>query len=139
MSNKILVSEGWESRIRSKLGVLDSYLPDIDIQQPDCISVAEANILKQVPGYASLTDDDLVYLEAAVICECAVLLCPGMGARLPAKEQGPHESHQVSVDWDKKKTDFEKERDGYIGKISTVSVPSLNHFSISSPTREWEW
>jgi hypothetical protein len=120
------------------MGVLEPYLPDADLQTPEVVSVAEANIIKQVPDYASLTGDDLIYLEAAVVCECSALLCPGMPARLPKKEQGPHETHELDVDWTKRKADFETERDGYIGKISTVSIPSFSHFSVSSPTRVWE-
>lgn len=138
MANRILTATGWEARVRSKMGVLEPYLPDADLQTPEVVSVAEANIIKQVPDYASLTGDDLIYLEAAVVCECSALLCPGMPARLPKKEQGPHETHELDVDWTKRKADFETERDGYIGKISTVSIPSFSHFSVSSPTRVWE-
>jgi hypothetical protein len=137
MPNRILTAEGWETRIQKKMGVDPAYLPAEDIQQPDIISVAESNIIKQVPDYDSLKDDDLVYLEAAVVCECASLLCPGMSARMPQKEQGPHMTTDTPVDWSKKKTDLEIERDGYIGKISTVTVPSFSHFSLSTPVRGW--
>ena len=137
MTNRILTAEGYEARIRSKMGVLEPYLPDADINQPDIISVAEANIIKQAPNYASLTGDDLIYLEAAVVCECAVLLCPGMAARMPQKEQGPHMSTESPVDWKRKKAEFEVERDSYIGSISTASVASFHHFSISNPVRGW--
>ena len=137
MANRILTAEGWQQRILDKLGVDVAYLPFTTIEQPECVSVAEANIIKQVPDYASLVDDDLIYLEAAVVCECASLLCPGMPARLPKREQGPHETHELDVDWTKRKADFEVERDGYIGNISTVSTPSFSHFSISNPVRGW--
>jgi hypothetical protein len=129
MPNRILTAEGWEKRIQDKLGVDPAYLPDTAIQQPEVITVAEANIIAQVPDYASLTGDKKVYLEAAVVCECASLLCPSMPARLPKKEQGPHETHEVDVDWKKRKADFEAERDGYIGNI--VTIPTLLHFGLS--------
>lgn len=137
MANRILTSDGWQDRIRSKMGVSEPYLPNADIEQPDIITVAESNIIEQVPDYASLPDDKKVYLEAAVVCECAVLLCPSMPARLPMREQGPSETHELNVDWDKKRAEFEAERDEYIGKI-LPSSPTLLHFGLSNPIREWE-
>lgn len=133
MANRILTADGWEERVQKLMGVDSAYLPAADIGQPDIITVAEANIIKQVPDYTSLADDDKVYLEAAVVCECAVLLCPSMSARLPVRQQGPSETHELSVDWDKRKVEFQGSRDGHIGNISTVAVPSLPHFSVSHP------
>lgn len=138
MANRILTTTGWESRVRDKMGIDIAYLPDTVLNQPEIITVAEANIIEQVSDYASLTGDMKVYLEAAVVCECAVLLCSSMSARLPAREQGPHETHELDVDWKKRKADFEVERDGYIGKILSATFPSLLHFGISDPIREWE-
>ena len=130
MANRILKEIGYEERIRSKMGVSEPYLPDVDINKPEVITVAEANIIAQIPDYTSLADDKKVYLEAAVVCECASLLCPSMAARLPKKEQGPHETHELDINWNKKKVDFEVERDGYVGKI--VPPPStLLHFGLS--------
>lgn len=136
MTNRILTETGWESRVRDKMGIDIAYLPDTVLNQPEIITVAEANIIEQVPDYESLTGDKRVYLEAAVVCECAALLCPSMSARLPKREQGPHETHEVTIDWDKKKAEFEAERDGYIGKI--LDIPTLLHFGLSNPIREWE-
>jgi hypothetical protein len=130
MANRILKDIGWETRIQKKMGVDPAYLPETDIQQPEVITVAEANIIAQIPDYATLQDDKKVYLEAAVVCECASLLCPSMAARLPKREQGPHETHEIEIDWNKKKAEFEVERDGYIGKI--LPPPStLLHFGLS--------
>lgn len=130
MPNKILTATGWEKRIQDKLGVDPAYLPDTAIQQPETITVAEANIIAQIPDYASLADDKKVYLEAAVVCECCILLCPSMAARLPKKEQGPHETHELDINWNNKKVEFEEERNGYVGKI--VPPPSiLLHFGLS--------
>jgi hypothetical protein len=129
MANRILKDIGWETRIQKKMGVDPAYLPETDIQQPEVITVAEANIIAQIPDYSSLTGDKKVYLEAAVVAECASLLCPGMPARLPKKEQGPHETHEIEIDWNKKKTEFEDERDGYVGKI--LPLPTLLHFGLS--------
>jgi hypothetical protein len=130
MANRILKDIGWETRIQKKMGVDPAYLPETDIQQPEVITVAEANIIAQIPDYTSLTDDKKVYLEAAVVAECASLLCPSMAVRLPKKEQGPHESHELDADWNKKKADFEVERDGFIGKINPPPS-TLLHFGLS--------
>jgi hypothetical protein len=129
MANRILKAVGWEKRIQDKLGIDPVYLPNEAIQQPDVIIVAEANIIAQIPDYSTLVDDDKVYLEAAVVCECASLLCPSMAARLPVRQQGPNETHELAIDWDKKKTEFEVERDGYIGKI--LPPFTLLHFGLS--------
>lgn len=130
MANSILTTKGWESRIRSVLGVDSAYLPDEEIQQPDFITIAEANIIEQVPGYASMTGTDKVYLEAAVVRECAALLCDGMSARLPQREQGPHFSQEIVVNWYKKKADLEAKRDSYLAKLSTVTWPTVPHFQV---------
>lgn len=120
MANKILTADGWQQRIRDRFGIDAAYLPDSAIEQPDCITVAEANIIEQIPNYASLDGNKKVYLEAAVVCECCILLCPGMSTRLPKKEQGPHASHELTIDWDKKKTEFIEERNKYILEINPI-------------------
>ncbi len=129
MTNRILTAKGWEKRIQDKLGVDPAYLPDTAIQQPDVIDIAESNIIEQVPGYASLTGDKKTYLEAATVCECCILLCPGMPARLPKLSQGPHARYELGIDWEKKKTELRAERDAFLGKI--LSVPVRMHFGLS--------
>ena len=130
MSNKILTATGFESRIRSKLGVDAAYIPDADINQPDIVLIAEANIIRVVPDYDALTGDDLIYLEAATVCECAILLCPSMPARLPVKEQGPSFTREIEVDWTEKQVKLEAERDRFISNISTVAYIDVPHFGL---------
>ena len=130
MANKILKAEGFESRIRSKLGVDAAYIPDADINQPDIIAIAESNIIRVVPDYDALTGDDLIYLEAATVCECAILLCPSMPARLPVKEQGPIFTREIEVDWTEKQVKLEAERDRFISNISTVAYIDVPHFGL---------
>ena len=139
MANLILTTDGWQDRVRLKLGVDEAYLSDTELAMPEIVSIAEANIIEQVPDYASKTGTNKVYLEAATVCECAILACPSMPARMPTREQGPHATFEISVDWDKKKAEFAIERDRYVGKILTGSFPTLLHFGISNPIREWEW
>jgi len=130
MANRILKTTGYESRIRSKLGVDAAYVPDADINQPDVIAIAEINIIKVVSDYATLTDDDLVYLEAATVCECAILLCPSMPARLPVKEQGPSMTIELDVDWDAKQVKLEAERDRFLSNISSAEYVNVPHFGL---------
>jgi len=130
MTNKILKTKGFEGRIRSKLGVDAAYIPDADINQPDIVLIAEANIIRVVPDYDALTGDDLIYLEAATVCECAILLCPSMPARLPVKEQGPSFTREIEVDWTEKQVNLEAERDRFISNISTVAYIDVPHFGL---------
>lgn len=141
MDNRIL-KDNWQQRIRDKMGVDDAYLPDSVIEQPDCIDVAEANIISMIPDYSTLDGDSKLYLEYAVVLECCILLSPSMAARLPKKESGPHASHELWVDWSKKKAEFQEERDNYIGKILELEFPnalpsSLSHFTVTFPSRKW--
>lgn len=142
MENRILTVIGWEQRIRDKMGVDNAYLPDSAIAQPDIITVAESNIIKQIPDYATINVDseERIYLEAAVVSECCVLLCPGMTVRLPKKETGPHASYELGIDWNKKKTEFLDERDELIFKILEKLFPDtlpspLSNFNVTFPRR----
>ncbi len=118
MSNKILIENGWQQRIRDKLGVDISYLPDSVIEQPDYITIAESKIIKSIPDYENLADDEKIFLEAAVVCECARLLCPTMKTRLPVVEQGPAFKVELSTDWDKMALDLLEEVQINLGNIS---------------------
>lgn len=141
MENRILVEENWQQRIRDKMGVDEAYLPDSVLEQPDCIGVAEANIVSIIPNYSTLDGDSKIYLEYAVVLECCILLCPGMAARLPKKEGGPHASHELWISWDNKKAELIEERDNYIGKIIELEglpSPSLPYFTVTYPKREWQ-
>jgi hypothetical protein len=141
ITNRILTSDYWEKRIRDKMGVDDAYLPDDLLNSPDIITLAEANIISQIPDYATLTNDLRVYLEYAVVLECCILLCPSMGARLPKKETGVHASYELGIDWSKKKEEFEEERNQSIGKIleeiSPTQLYGFNAFTITYPKRGW--
>lgn len=141
MANRILTGENWQQRIREKIGVDSEYLPDSSIDSPDCIMVAEANIISQIPDYATLTNDLRVYLEYAVVLECCILLCPSMGARLPKKETGVHASYELGIDWSKRKAEFEEDRNRFIGKIleeiAPNSIPTFNSFTVTYPKRGW--
>lgn len=141
MANRILIEENWEERVRNKIGVDNNYLPDSAINSPDVITIAEANIISQIPEYESLTGDLKVYLEYVVVLECCILLCPSMPARLPKKEAGPHGNYELGNDWSKLKAELENERNRFIGlileEIAPGSIPNISGFIVTYPKRGW--
>jgi len=137
MTNLILVASGWEQRVRDKLGVPSSYLSDSAIQQPDIINVAEANIIEIIPNYSELTGTQKMYLEAAVICECAILLCPSMPSRLPQRESSPHFSKEANIDWFGLQDILKDERNMFLGKINGNAVPGIRIFGLIQQTHNW--
>lgn len=92
-----------EDRIRAKLGVDENYLSDEDINYPDVFSVAELNIGRLFPSYKDFEGDNLVYFESILVLESCILVCPSMPARLPKKELGPHASHELWINWEKRR------------------------------------
>lgn len=141
MDNRILIEVGYEDRIRSKVGVSEPYIPNVDINQPDIVDVAELNIISMFPDYEDFEGDNLVYLESIAILECCILLCPSMSARLPKKESGPHAGHELYVNWDKKKDEFISERNSLVDRLEDLINPnridSFNSFITTFPKRGW--
>lgn len=143
MENKILTDDNWQERIRNKLGVDDIYLPNDTLEQPDCIAIAEKKIINMIPNYESVSDDNKVMLEYAVVLQCCILLCVGMPARLPKKQSGPHESHELETEWLKRKDELQEELNGIISTIIEEEFPELNItlkpvFTTTHPKRTWE-
>lgn len=141
MENRIL-KENYEDRIRSKMGVSSPYLPNEDINQPDIITIAEANIISQFLDFETFEGNLVVYLESITILECCILLSPSMSARLPKKQSGPHEGHELWVNWDNKKFEFINERNSLIGRLEDLLNPvngidSFKGFRITYPKRGW--
>lgn len=141
MNNRIEI-ENIEDRIRSKLGVSEPYLKDEDINYPDIIDVAQMNILSLFPDYEEFDINNTTYVESIIILECCILLSPSMSARLPKKSLGPHASHELWINWDKKKEDFLNERDSLIGRLDDLLNPDLNmesfkSFGVTYPRRGW--
>ena len=79
MANRILVDDGWQQRIRDKMGVDNAYLSDSVLEQPDCIDIAEANIISMVPDYSILDGDSKTYLEYTVGFRMLYTLMPFYG------------------------------------------------------------
>lgn len=129
----LIVQAGWEQKVRDELGTDETYVPDSFLQQSTIINLAEANIIKAVPEWESLPDDEKIYLETAVICECAALVCPSMPARLPVREAGPHATYEVKVDWDALQEKLQDKRELCLSEIiEQIEIP---FFSLAGPNR----
>lgn len=142
MENKIPVVDRYSDRVRNKMGVLEEYLSDEDINMPDILGIAELNIGNMFPEDITLDDDGLLYMESIVVLECCILLCPSMSARLPKKQAGPHASHELYINWDKKKEEFINERNSLIGRLEDLLNPdrdidSFKSFTVTYPKRGW--
>lgn len=89
------------------MGVTISILPNADIQSK--AALAEALIIKSVPGYADLTGDDLTFLQSATIAQVCALLCPGMAQRVKiAQADETLYSFKIqATNWDNEKRYFE--------------------------------
>lgn len=144
IENKILTKDGWQDRIRDKMGVDEVYLPNSTIEQPDIIDIAETSVINRIPGYKEIdSDTSKLLLENAVVIKSCILLCTGMEARLPKKQAGPHESHELNTDWMRLRDILQEELDGAINNIIEEEFPELasqciSGFTISFPHREWE-
>lgn len=135
MANRILTQDGWEDRIRDKLGVNDATLPDAVLQSPDVIGVAEAKVIAAIPHWQSLTGDDRIFLEAATVCMAAIQVIDSMPARLPIRMQGPGMDVQVEVDWKARRQALEEERNEYLGRIGGDNSTGIGGFWLAGPSR----
>lgn len=134
MANRILTSLDWTDRVRDKVGVDDSHLPDSVLQRPEVITVAEARMIRAIPAWASLVDDDRVFLEAATVAMCAVQVIDSMGARLPKRMKGPDLDIEIEVNWSERKAALEAERNSYLALIDTDDQ-WVSGFWITGPKR----
>lgn len=89
------------------MGVTTSILSDADIQSKAIL--AEALIIKSVPGHADLTGDDLTFLQSACIAQVCALLCSGMAQRVKVMQQDEtlYSFKIQATNWDRKKREFE--------------------------------
>lgn len=106
MANVIL-PDGYESLVRTDLGVDEEILPDLDIQGK--ANLAEALTKRAVPDYEGMTDDALIFLQSACVAQLCALLCPGMPNRVKTSETSETKySYKLQeVDWAAKKEEFQ--------------------------------
>lgn len=136
MGNKILTFPGYQTMVRAKLGVSIGDVPDATIDQLIYVGAAEAKVAKRVPDYATLTGDDLTYLQTATVCTVAAIMAPDMKALIKAQEKGPEiEIRLQDQDWDAKQKQLYAEADMWIRQISTYKPETLTPFIVTGPSR----
>ena len=134
-----ILDPGFESLVRSKLGVTEYELSDSDINNILISEVAESVIKKRVPDYKLITDTtDLLFLKNAVVAYICYLLAPSMPNRIK------YDVQTIDVRWKKDKVDWEANADKYLSEveaclqqITTVDVNSTTLpqlFGIASGT-----
>lgn len=113
------------------MGVKTSVLSDAEIQSK--ATLAEALIIQKVPTYADITDSDLlVFLQSATVSQLCALLCPGMPQRIKVAQSDEtlFSFKLQSVDWEKKKKEFEGLVSDYIFLATGGEFESFNPLGV---------
>ncbi|MCV9947808.1 hypothetical protein [Paenibacillus sp. BT-177] len=140
MANKILTTETYHEEIRGRLGVGEDVISDADIDALSVLSIGESRIVKAVPDYAELIDDDRTYVYAAAVCMVAAILAPSMTARIKkSKKDFDFSFENQVVDWKKYAVQLVDEAYEFIESISTVQQgTNVPVFGVAGPTRTKE-
>lgn len=135
MANRILTAAGYEERVRGVMGLTAAYLPNDVINQPEHLTLAEAEIIKLIPDYTSKTGDDKTKLESVTVFEVARRICPTMPARLPKTQQGPHAKTDLqSIDWNKRSADLLTDRNTIVEELNPITSGTFFGFDVSAAT-----
>lgn len=82
----LILKEGFENSVRNRLGVKKSELTDESINDKFISRLAESVVVKRVPHYSELQDDEsLMFLESAVMNYICYLLAPTMATKVKYK------------------------------------------------------
>jgi hypothetical protein len=137
-----ILQEGFEDSVRTRMGVKELELPDIDIQNKFIAELAEIVTIKRIPDYEKIEDErDLMFLESAVIYYICYLLAPTMPNKIKYKVS------TIEVKWEKLKTDWEKRAEEFLAlyeetlsQIESVNVVITQSeiFKIAKMTRDGE-
>lgn len=120
----VIVQTGFESVVRSRLGIDVDDLTDDELNLPLIVDLAEATIIKRVPDYAAVTDPlDLLYLQNAVIAQICYILCPSMARRLNLKIAiSDVKIEKEKVDWTLMAQSYLAEVEANLGSLTTVTL-----------------
>lgn len=131
-----ILTEKWEERVRSLLGVDEAYLPDDDLNHPEIIDVAEAEMIGLVPHHAELDDRGKTLFESAIIATCALKIIPSLRARLPTQQSGPHMQATITVSWQQVAEEIFANREIMLDLLGAVEDDGLpTGFWMAGPTR----
>lgn len=105
----LILQPGYENTVRLRLGVKQSELPDLDIQDRLVTDLAEAITINRIPNYNLITDQkDLLFLQNAVINYICYLLSPSMARRVN------QEVSTIDVKWKKDKINWEERAEKFL-------------------------
>lgn len=139
MANKILIGATYQTEIRGRLGVDVLTLPDADIDVRSVVGIAEAKVIANVPDYASLVDDDLIYVYTASVCLVAAILAPSMSGRIAkSKKDFDFSIENQNVNWKSRSIELVNECYSFISLISTQAGTDFTIFGVAGPTRDNE-
>lgn len=127
-----VLQAGFESAVRTKLGVTDAELPDSEINNRYISDFAEKFVLKRVPNYTSITDDfEKALLENAIISYICYLLCPTMARRIKVEVQTIDVKWRTDkVKWDALKDQFMADMEQSLSQITSVPVQGISNYEI---------
>lgn len=140
----LILTIGYETAIRSKLGAKKSELPDEEINQPLIVDLAEAVVTKRVPEYSSITDAvDLLLIQNAVVSYICYLIAPSMGRRVNQEVTTIDVKwKKEKVDWDERAQQFLADYENSLSQITTVEVdgdqPDSPIFQKITSNRNWD-
>lgn len=120
----LILSEGFENTVRLKLGIDIDELTNEELNDPLIIDLAEEEIIKRVPEYASISDTaELLFLRNAVVSYICYLVCPSMERRLNTKVTTLDTKwEKAKIDWEKRALAYLNEVDASLSKITSVPV-----------------
>lgn len=105
----VILTEGFEGSVRNRLGVKSSELPDEVINDKFTAKMAENVVIRRVPHYESIEDEeDLMFLESAVMNYICYLLAPTMASKIK------HKVTTIEVRWETGKMDWDKMAQGFL-------------------------
>lgn len=128
MTPKIL-GENYADRIRARLGVKESHLSVEEIDE--VLPEIEAQFCELVPDWEEIISSDSdkkTFLQSAVVCKTASVLCSLLKLKYPVKEQGAGGSFEVSVDWDGLMVKLESDSNRFLYKL--IPLPVYPRFQV---------
>ena len=118
-------------RVRNKLGVLESDLPQEVIDE--AVSSVERKVLRKIVDITTLSAEDRDLLEDGVLLLVCSELCQVLKVRIPVREEGPSGRFEIRVDWDELARKFEEDGNSLVGLFE--DVPFSGHLILGGPQR----
>lgn len=117
------------------MGVLESDLPQEFIDES--VTNVETRVIKIIPEYATLSDDDKKLLENAIIALAASDLCDVLRVRLPVREESFSGKFEIQVNWSERKKELSDEGESYLSLVleSLGDMPFSGHLILGGPQR----